>query len=248
MHTANHEPATPALAARARRDLLVGAQQARREIERERRLADAGRAHEQERPRRAAPDQRPDRGERGGVAPGPGTLHRRRQAVVLVFRVVRRFGAASAVPRHPPRLRSPRPVGRRGRLLARGGPTLRSRALGRVVSRGGGRRLARRAALRRRRRCLGAAGAASDDVAGAALRVVRRFGAGASAASVTSTLGSAPRAWASSTGRASSAGWVGGLVLICWRSIASNSGGTSLHGSADPDGRAASRGRSSARL
>ena len=77
-----------------------GAQQARGEVERERRLADAARTGEQDGVWRAAraQDHRPDRREGGGVSPSPSPIHvRQAGSAAAGLRVEARFGLASTV-------------------------------------------------------------------------------------------------------------------------------------------------------
>ena len=105
------QPATAARPARPRGDVRVDAQQPRGEVQREGRLADPAGPAQQDGVRRPAADHRPDRGERGAMAAGPGAVHRgelgaRRSAPCAVARGFcrrrRRRAGASASPSRSP--------------------------------------------------------------------------------------------------------------------------------------------------
>ena len=251
------DPARPARPARTRGRICGRAEQPGRKVQRERRLADAGRTDEQHRVGRPTRIIDVDRTQRGRVPPGPDAVHGAGQAVsasagaAAALRVVRRFGAAAGASASVEALGAVG-VGARRRRLARacGASARRPEPPGRPHGVGARRvRVGVGAALRVVRRFGAAAGAwprprrsaaavvASSCAAGAALRVVRRFGA--SGLSLRG-LGVDRRAIRDlGAGRLAAGFWA-----TCARSMASSSGGTSLHGSLDERGAAArSRGR-----
>ena len=176
------EPAAPAGAARPRRPALGRAQQPRREVQRQRRLADPGRAAEQDRVRRPDADHRVDRLERRRVTPGPGAVHGAGQAVGgrrLAGRAsLRRRASSVAGVAASSGARRRRPCGSSG-ASARG-PRRRSSASGAGAS-AVARWLAGRPTLRRRRRSLGLGGRGRRGRphrrSARPCAVVRRFGA-----------------------------------------------------------------------
>ena len=135
-----HHPAAAARAARSRRARRAGAQEDRGEIERQRRLPDAGRSGEQQRVGRADSTTRPCHRERGRMTAGSEPVHGERSgggrgqldvSVDALRRVARGFAASHG------RVARRRGLGCR---LARCGPALRRR-LGRafgVARRGAG--------------------------------------------------------------------------------------------------------------
>ena len=255
-----HEPARPAGAARAIGRLRGDAEQAGREVQRQRRLARRPPA------RRAGPHEAPVPGSSPSPrrarprVPGSGRHPRRGSGGLALDRRSRGLaGAASLGGGRRGGFRSVRAgrlhdLGRRGGLAGRPALGCGSLGPGRLGSDGGVRRdrrwsrggLAGRPALgcgcvSASRAPTGEASVTTSAVpassasaaAVVALRVVRRFGAGASAGVAL-------------VGAASGAVAVAGLPATWARSIASSSGGTSLHGSLDERGAASrSRGRSS---
>ena len=104
MAAARDHPAAAAGPARPLGRLVGRAQQARGEVERERRLADAARTGQEDRVRRPArtQDHRPDRREGGRVAASPSPIHDRQAGSAAAgLRVEARFGLASAAAASP---------------------------------------------------------------------------------------------------------------------------------------------------
>ena len=242
------QPARPARTARAVGDVVGRAQEPGRQVQRERRLADPGGTDEQDRVGRPSPDHRADRGERGRLSPGPGAMHAdlvQADSVELaaVLRVVFRFGAGAAV--RPPRPRRVR--GGSGRVLlgvrrfgagasAASVPLLPASADAAPVS-AARCRLAGRAPLRRGGLALrvgrGRRRGGGRLARGSPLRRGRFGGIGRSGVGRgRPRLGSPTSDGADSVGREGSVTGLG--FWPTWaRSIASSSGGTSLHGSLD---------------
>jgi hypothetical protein len=228
----------PAAATRATRPGRAGrarAQEDRGEVEGERRLPDACRPRQQQRVGRARLDNCPRRGERGRLATGTEAVHNDRAgrsggqvvdvSVDALRRVVRGFGEAPAGVAFAAGLRTV--VRRFG--AAFGAPAAPPDAEVDAVA------PVRRAAVRFGAAVSAPAWPATSGVSpapGDARRAVRRFGAAASAA---------PLAGASVTGDSATrlaggatAGPLFGRVESCARSIASSSGGTSLHSPPPP--------------
>ncbi len=245
----------PARATRPARSLVrTGhAQQPGREVERQRRLADPVRADEQDGLGSRTPDHGGDRDERGGLPPGPGPFHRTNGQAFsagAALRVVRRFGVAAGAA-------SPS-ADASGSAVTLAAAGLRG-ARGLAVLAGASPSAGSASAA-------GAASAASADAVAADLRGARAFGAsvalaaavvrGAAGLRAARVFGAA--AWLDHVGpfdrvgrglvdHRGRAGRLGtGFWATCARSIASSSGGTSLHGSlelrgADAAGRSAGR-------
>ena len=231
------------------------------QVQRERRLADAGRTDEQDRVRRPAADHRADRGERGRLSAGPRAHPSRirsgglaRAGRGLAGRLPLRLGLRpGGVPG--------RAVGGRGRRSCAWSvawvrvprrPPVPGSALGRGRLRRGcaRRRLPGGAPLRRGRLAvLGWRGTWMPSSCAWSVASARRSSA-ASVPAASAVVASAGATASAAAGRVSVGrdSVVPGFWLTWARSIASSSGGTSLHGSLDEVGRgAASRGRSSRR-
>ena len=250
-------PARPARPVGGRR----GAQQAGGKVERERRLADALAVRPEHGVRGRTADHRGHRGERGGLAPGPGPVHRHARsdqagsvdAVVrgaaglpgaAGLRVVRRFGGASVEAGSAEVTASAAAFGLRvARGLAAafgaGAPSATSPSASAEAAVAAVSAALRVAGLRVARGLAGAASAPAStgaDVVAVLVGDVVRGAAGLRAArglemgSSSMTTGAARSSGAGLTEPAG--GRLGaGFWATCARSIASSSGGTSLHGS-----------------
>jgi hypothetical protein len=247
------------------------AQQPGRQIHGKGGLADPVRPDQEHGLRRPTADHRGDRAERGRLSPGPGAVHARGQAgsAGAVFRVERRFGVAGAAPVSAAvtsavavvdalaaaGLRAARGL---AGALATGSLTPASAPAAWAEAPAGDTSLGAAAGVRVARGARGLAAFSPAAPSAAASRVTRGFRvavgfAAALAAVPPASTSAAPDETAGVVACAALLGAgaglpTGGFCATCARSIASSSGGTSLHGSFELRGTGAGTGRSLLRL
>jgi len=251
------QPARPAGAARPRFE-RGGAQQSRRDVEREGRLADPLRTDEEDSLGHGTPDHRGRRGERGRLPSGAGPFHdavgQTGSAGVVVLRVVRRFGAVSVA--------SPVTVSAAGVAFAAAGLRV-ARGLAGAFAAGSGAVPFVDPIPKPASSEADAPAVDEADADAAVLRGARGF-AGALAAPDVAEVAEALRGARALAGAVAVAGWrvstwssvgaagagrlTGGFCATWARSNASSSGGTSLHGSFELRPAGAGAGRSPPRL